>query len=658
MRRIRTILVANRGEIAVRIMRTAKALGYRTAAVYSDADADARFVRMADVATRIGPPEPRASYLDIAAILKAARRLDADAVHPGYGFLSENAEFAQACADAGLTFIGPTASAIAAMGNKAAAKRRMLEAGVPCVPGFEGAVADDALLAREAARIGFPLMVKAAAGGGGRGMRLVADAHALPAALDTARSEARGAFGSDELILEKALLGARHVEVQILADSHGHCIHLGERDCSVQRRHQKVIEEAPSPAVDAGLRARMGKAAVAAAKAVGYSNAGTVEFLLDAAGQFYFLEMNTRLQVEHPVTEMVTGLDIVALQIRIAEGERLPLRQEDVRLAGHAIEARLYAESPAQGFLPQAGEMLAWAPPEGVGIRVDHGLDVRQSVTPFYDPMLAKIIAHGDTREAARRRLIAALKTTRAQGLASNRAFLIDCLELEAFAQGSATTTFIAEHFGAIAALAPDEETIALAAVLLFEDSARRHGHDPASAWASSGAIAWPLRLALDGAEGAPIKVSVMVEAPRRYQVLHGGVRSGIELLAGPPADGPVRWRWQGREDKALAILVHGALHLERAAHDHVFRDTLYAPPSTTAGDAGGELRAPMNGRIVAVLAETGDRVEKGQRIVVLEAMKMQHEIQATVAGKLAAIAVRTGDQVATRQVLAQVVAD
>jgi geranyl-CoA carboxylase alpha subunit len=657
MTRIRTILVANRGEIACRILRTAKAMGYRTAAVHSDADADALHVRMADVATRIGPAEARASYLDASAILKAARRLDAQAIHPGYGFLSENADLAQACHDAGLVFIGPPASAIAAMGNKAAAKRRMIEAGVPCVPGFEADGADDARLAKEAERIGFPIMVKAAAGGGGRGMRLVHTAHALPGALATAHSEALNAFGSDELILEKALIGARHVEVQVLADQHGHCIHLGERDCSVQRRHQKVIEEAPSPAVDADLRARMGAAAVAAAKAVGYSNAGTVEFLLDGDGQFYFLEMNTRLQVEHPVTEMVTGLDLVEWQIRIAEGERLPLAQADVPLNGHAIEVRLYAEDPAQGFLPQSGEIVAWQPPEGHGLRVDHGLVPQQAVTPFYDPMLAKIVAHGETREAARRRLIAALERTRVQGIATNRSFLIACLEHEAFAAGAAATSFIGEHFASIVPAPVDEEALALAAVLMFEESARRVGLDAAQTWSSSGPIAWPIRLVDARREETARTVTVTVDAPHRYTVRHGQVQHAIERLGDARDDGAIRWRWQGREGSAHAVFAQGILHVQRAGHDFAFRDTTYAPPSASAQAAGGELRAPMNGRIVAVLAEVGDRVEKGQRIVVLEAMKMQHEIVASIAGTLEAVAVRTGDQVATRQVLAQVAA-
>ncbi|MCC2108321.1 MAG: ATP-grasp domain-containing protein, partial [Hyphomicrobiales bacterium] len=349
------ILIANRGEIACRVMRTARDLGYRTVAVYSDADADALHVREADEAVRIGPPPVSESYLDARAIIEAAKRVGADAVHPGYGFLSENDGFASACLDAGLVFIGPTPDAIRAMGNKAAAKRLMIEAGVPCVPGYQGADQSDATLAAEAQRIGCPIMVKAAAGGGGRGMRLVTRLEDFADAVSTARSEAQNAFGSGELILEKAVVDARHVEVQVFGDAHGHVIHLGERDCSAQRRHQKVIEEAPSPAVSPALREKMGAAAVAAAKAISYRGAGTVEFLLGADGEFYFLEMNTRLQVEHPVTEEITGLDLVEWQLRVAAGEPLPLKQEDVRLDGHAIEVRLYAESPEKNFLPQSG---------------------------------------------------------------------------------------------------------------------------------------------------------------------------------------------------------------------------------------------------------------------------------------------------------------
>ncbi|MFS2127883.1 geranyl-CoA carboxylase subunit apha, partial [Pseudomonas sp. Pseusp97] len=402
------ILIANRGEIACRVIRTAHDLGYRTVAVYSEADANARHVQLADEAVCIGPAPVGQSYLKPEAILDAAKRTGAGAVHPGYGFLSENADFARACEAAGIVFIGPGVEAIHLMGSKRLSKIAMLEAGVPCIPGYEGVDQDEATLAREAQRIGYPLMIKASAGGGGRGMRLVTRSEDLAEQLRTARSEAQNAFGSGELILEKAVVQPRHVEIQVFGDSHGHIVYLGERDCSVQRRHQKVIEEAPCPVLTEELRAAMGEAAVKAAASVNYLGAGTVEFLLDASGAFYFLEMNTRLQVEHPVTELVTGQDLVAWQIRVAEGHPLPLTQAQIQLRGHAIEVRLYAEDTGNGFLPQTGQVLRWTPPQLDGIRIDHGLREGQPVTPFYDPMLAKVIAYGATRDEARRKLVRA----------------------------------------------------------------------------------------------------------------------------------------------------------------------------------------------------------------------------------------------------------
>jgi geranyl-CoA carboxylase alpha subunit len=651
MNGFRTILVANRGEIACRIMRTARAMGYRTAAVYSEADADARHVRMADVAACVGPPEARGSYLNTHAIIAAAQRMGADAVHPGYGFLSENAAFAQACADAGLVFIGPSPAAITAMGNKAAAKRRMIEAGVPCVPGYQGGDQSDATLMREAERIGFPVMVKAAAGGGGRGMRLVAAKNDLAAALSGARAEAENAFGSGDLILEKAVVDGRHVEIQVLGDMHGNVVHLGERDCSVQRRHQKVLEEAPSPAVDAELRARMGATAVTAAKAIGYSNAGTVEFLLAADGAFYFLEMNTRLQVEHPVTEMVTGLDLVELQIRIAAGESLPIGQNDVPISGHAIEARLYAEAPHKGFLPQPGQLFAWRPPCGLGVRVDHGLNPSQAITPYYDPMLAKIIATGASREEARRRLVQALEDAIAFGVTTNRAFLIEALSHPEFVAGRATTQFIGKHFARIAPPAADPALLGLAAVLWFEASAQRHGHDAGRAWSSSGAISWPLELETGGKK---VACAVTALGPDRYGIeIEGGA---LEIGTTDQGDGAVRFKVDGQERSADYAFAGQRLYLRCGALDLTVRETLYEPRAG-AGAAGGtetELRASMNGKVVAVLVSEGDAVAKGQRLVVVEAMKMQHEMTAGSSGTVVRLAVRPGDQVATRQLLVE----
>src|SRR6266436_3241850 len=438
------ILIANRGEIALRIMRTARRLGYGVVAVYSDADKDARHVREADAAVRIGEALPSLSYLNIGAIIAAAKSTGAGAVHPGYGFLAENAEFASSCRESGLVFIGPSPESIKAMGNKAGAKAIMRAAGVPCVPGYQGADQSDAVMSAEAAKIGFPVMIKAVAGGGGRGMRLVADAAAFLDALRSARSEAQGAFGDATVILERAIADPRHIEIQVFGDTFGNAIHLGERDCSVQRRHQKLIEEAPSPAVSAELRARMGAVAVAAIKSIGYEGAGTLEFLLDRNGEFYFMEMNTRLQVEHPVTEAITGLDLVELQLRVAAGEPLGLRQDEIKFAGHAIEVRLCSEDAALDFMPQSGRMALWQMPDG--LRVEHALQSGSEIPPFYDSMIAKIISHGATRDEARRKLICGLEQTAAFGVTTNQAFLAACLRHRAFASGEATTAFIAKY--------------------------------------------------------------------------------------------------------------------------------------------------------------------------------------------------------------------
>ena len=644
------ILIANRGEIACRVIRTAKARGYRTVAVYSAADAGALHVRLADQAVNIGPPPVRESYLNSAALIAAAKLAGADAVHPGYGFLSENAEFAQACLDAGLVFIGPPPAAIQAMGNKAAAKRLMIAAGVPCVPGYQGADQSDDGLIEQAARIGFPVMVKAAAGGGGRGMRLVDKPTDLAKALAGARSEATNAFGSGELILEKAVSEPRHIEIQVFADSHGNVIHLGERDCSIQRRHQKVIEEAPSPAVSTELRAAMGDAAVAAARAIDYVGAGTVEFLLDPAGHFYFLEMNTRLQVEHPVTEEITGLDLVAWQLQVAAGERLPLEQHEVKIGGHAIEARLYAEDPYRNFLPQSGSIVAWEPPAGAGIRVDHGLQKAQEISPYYDPMIAKVIAHGRTRDEARRRLATALDDTLVLGLNCNRRFLAAMLRHPAFAAGQATTGFIASHFGpksaAMARPQPTEAMLALAAVLLFEATATE-GDPSVSNWRSTGAAAWPMRLANGDRTHAAVVTCTGEDA---FAVeLDGGP---IEIDVVDWHESSVRFSIGGLQQSARYAFAGDQLHLDLAGITASFRDTMLAAPAAGTGAGDAQHLAPMNGRIVSVLAKPGDKVSRGQRIVILEAMKMQHEIAAQRDGVIDQVAVKEGDQVATRQLL------
>ena len=639
------VLIANRGEIACRIMATAHDMGYRTVAVYSEADGGAPHVQMADQAVCIGPAPVAESYLNVAAILDAAARTGADAVHPGYGFLAENANFAQSCIDAGLTFIGPSPQAIDLMGNKRLAKLRMEEAEVPCVPGYSGADQDVGVLQAEGEKIGFPLMVKAASGGGGRGMRLVANAADLPAAISGARSEAENAFGSGELILEKAVIEPRHVEIQVFADSKGNCVHLGERDCSIQRRHQKVVEEAPSPAVDETLRAAMGAAAVAAAQAIDYRGAGTVEFLLGADGSFYFLEMNTRLQVEHPVTEMITGLDLVAWQLDVAAGAALPLAQDEIKFAGHAIEVRLYAEDPYADFLPQTGTVVAWRP--APDIRVDTGIVEGQEISPFYDPMVAKVIAHGRNREEARRRLLRGLEDTALLGLPNNRGFLLDVLRHDGFADGSATTAFIEQHFPDLQRPTPDAVARALAAVLLYRYSA----HDQAG-WRSAAPIVVGIDLRF-GEEQCLCHLALTADG---YNVTLAEDEV-VELQLLSMADGRVRFSSSGVVDSAAYAFAGDDLHLDLAgAANHFFEFT----PELAAAkgrEADGRLIAPMAGRIVAVRAKAGEAVGKGQVLVILEAMKMEHEIKAPADGTVEEIGVAEGEQVEARQMLATVTA-
>ncbi len=644
----RKILIANRGEIALRIIRTARALGYRTVAVHSTADAGARHVREADQAVCIGEPLPAQSYLRIPALIEAARRSGADAVHPGYGFLAENEDFAQACQGAGLVFIGPSAEAIRAMGNKAGAKVLMQAAGVPCIPGYQGEDQSEARLADEAGRIGFPVMIKATAGGGGRGMRLVNSAAEFPELLRSARSEAQSAFGDPEVILERAIVRPRHIEIQVFADRHGHAIHLGERDCSVQRRHQKLIEEAPSPAVDANLRARMGATAVAAVKAIRYEGAGTLEFLLDAEGRYYFMEMNTRLQVEHPVTEAITGLDLVALQLCVAAGEPLAIAQEDVRFSGHAIEVRLCAEDADQGFMPQSGTMALWQmPPQ---LRVEHALQSGADIPPYYDSMIAKLIVRGDSREDARRLLMAGLEDAVALGVTTNQAFLHRCLGHAVFAAGGATTAFIAEHQAAL--LAPDAalraRAAAIAAVLLYETTAA-----PQAPGQRRLAPSLPIGMRLQvGGEG--VTASVVLTEGRHFAVGIGEATYRIALDG--LAQHRARFTCDGLQESAAFHRDGATLLLHYAGLPMRIEDRTRAA-AARQGEAGGDgkVRASMNGRVVAVLAAIGDTVQAGQPVLTLEAMKMEHVHAAPVAGRLVALHVKTGDQVAASRVVAEI---
>ncbi|WP_350601190.1 acetyl/propionyl/methylcrotonyl-CoA carboxylase subunit alpha [Pseudomonas sp. 65/3-MNA-CIBAN-0223] len=646
------ILVANRGEIACRIQRTAQALGYRTVAVFSDADADALHVRMADEAVNIGPAPVQQSYLSIAAIIDAARRTGADAIHPGYGFLSENAKFALACREAGLTFIGPSPEAIELMGSKRLSKIAMLAAGVPCIDGYQGAEQDDASLGREAARLGYPLMIKASAGGGGRGMRLVQDASDLLAQIHTARSEALNGFGSDELILEQALIDPRHVEVQLFGDEHGNLIYLGERDCSIQRRHQKVIEEAPCPVMTEALRQAMGEAALKAGRAVNYVGTGTVEFLLDRQGRFYFLEMNTRLQVEHPVTEMITGLDLVAWQLLVAQGLPLPLRQDQVQLTGHAMEVRLYAEDPTQGFLPQTGRVGVWEPVLQSTVRIDHGLIAGQNISPFYDPMLGKIIAHGATREEARRKLVRAVQDSVLLGVQTNQALLARLLEHPQFVSGEFNTGFIATHFAdhdCLRPRVPSAAELAIAAALFHHHSARVHA-GPLAGWRSNASVPLLYRLGLaeqdwavelNGLAGQPYRVHIAGQALTLNVIECDGCWAILDI------DG-IRQRHAYRleADRLWLFTRPGSLCLE---------DRTQAPVSAQASISSGTLKAPMDGAIVDVLVSEGSPVHKGQLLVVLEAMKMEHPLKSGIDGVLKRLQVSVGDQVKNRQILLEV---
>ncbi|MDP9900913.1 acetyl/propionyl/methylcrotonyl-CoA carboxylase subunit alpha [Variovorax ginsengisoli] len=645
----RKILIANRGEIALRIIRSARALGYRTVAVYSTADAGARHVREADQAVCIGEPLPAQSYLRIPAIVDAARLSGADAVHPGYGFLAENEDFAQACQDAGLVFIGPSAEAIVSMGNKAGAKTLMQAAGVPCIPGYQGDDQSEERLAAEAVRIGFPVMIKATAGGGGRGMRLVPSAREFADLLRSARSEAQSAFGDPEVILERAIVEPRHIEIQVFADRHGNAIHLGERDCSVQRRHQKLIEEAPSPAVDAALRARMGATAVAAVKAIRYEGAGTLEFLLDAEGNFYFMEMNTRLQVEHPVTEAITGLDLVALQLRVAAGEALPITQDEVRFSGHAIEVRLCAEDADKGFMPQSGTMALWEMP--AQLRVEHAMRSGGEIPPYYDSMIAKIISHGDTRDAALRKLMAGLEDAVALGVTTNQAFLHRCLDHAVFAAGGATTAFIAQNQDAL--LASDTtvraRAAAIAAVLLHETA---HGaRPPATGRRMAHSLPISLRLEVDG---RALSAAVVRVGQGRYEVSIGEVTHAVAL--DEVGDHTARFVCDGLGEQAAFHRDGATLLLQYRGVSSRIEDKTRAA-TARQGEAGGDgkVRASMNGRVVAVMTKVGDHVAAGQPVVTLEAMKMEHVHAAAVAGTVVALHVKPGDQVAASRVVVEI---
>ncbi|MFD7875421.1 acetyl/propionyl/methylcrotonyl-CoA carboxylase subunit alpha [Streptomyces sp. NPDC059766] len=632
-----TVLVANRGEIAVRVIRTLRALGVRSVAVFSDADADARHVREADTAVRIGPPSAAESYLSVERLLEAAARSGARAVHPGYGFLAENAGFARACAEAGLAFIGPPADAISLMGDKIRAKETVRAAGVPVVPGSSGSGLTDAELAEAAREIGMPVLLKPSAGGGGKGMRLVRETSALADEIAAARREARTSFGDDTLLVERWIDQPRHIEIQVLADAHGNVVHLGERECSLQRRHQKIVEEAPSVLLDEATRAAMGEAAVQAARSCGYRGAGTVEFIVPGGdpSSYYFMEMNTRLQVEHPVTELITGIDLVEWQLRVAAGEPLPFTQDRIRLTGHAVEARICAEDPARGFLPSGGTVLRLAEPQGDGVRTDSGLSEGTEVGSLYDPMLSKVIAYGPDRATALRRLRAALADTVTLGVPTNAGFLRRLLAHPAVVAGELDTGLV-ERVAAdlVPTEVPDEVYEAAAAVRL--DALRPGGEG----WTDPFSVPSGWRL---GGRPRPVGFHLRVQDPVEY--VPRGTHTVTEDRVSVTLDG-VRHTfrraadWLGRDGDAWHVRDHDpvAASLDRAAHG-----------------GADSLTAPMPGTVTVVKVAVGDEVTAGQSLLVVEAMKMEHVISAPHAGTVTELDVRPGSTVAMDQVLAVV---
>ncbi len=646
--KVTRLLIANRGEIARRVIRTAHHMGIQAVAVYSDADRDALHVHEADTAVALGGTLSADSYLRIDKLLAAAQATGADAVHPGYGFLSENAEFAQAVIDAGLTWVGPPHAAIRALGSKSAAKSLALKHSVPCLPGYFGTDQSDATFTAHAQRLGLPLMVKAVAGGGGRGMRLVTDMAQLLPALHSARSEALAGFGNGDLLMERALLRPRHIEVQIMADQHGHCIHLGERDCSVQRRHQKIIEESPSPAVTPALREQLGQAAIALAQSAGYVGAGTVEFLLDEAQTdkpFYLMEMNTRLQVEHPVTEMLTGLDLVEWQLRIARGEPLPLSQADVQLQGHAIEVRLCAED--EHFTPQTGTVQAFAAPEG--LRFDHALHVSAVVTPHYDSMLGKLIVHAPTRSEAIAKLCAGLNQTTVLGLPTNRAFLAACLQHPTFAAGEALIPFLAEQADAVRERLQakgDARSVALLAVLYAHQA-------PAAAMPSP--FMRPVRMGL-GNEALSLSLQELGQGQVRLQIQDATHDAHIQR-----SDDQLNITLNGRHWQARAVACTGAVqrwHVQLQGPECVelwLSDQSHSAPSTGASaQAAQSLRAPFNGKLIALHVQEGQSVQQGDAVLVIESMKLEHILCAPRDAVVHSLSASVGQQVGPGQVLVQ----
>ena len=661
------ILIANRGEIACRVIKTARRMGIRTVAVYSEADAGARHVRLADEAVCIGAPPPRESYLVIDKIMAAARATGAQAIHPGYGFLSENEDFAEACAANGIVFVGPPVSAIRAMGLKSESKKLMEKAGVPLTPGYHGDNQEPAYLRQQADAIGYPVLIKASAGGGGKGMRAVWKAEEFADALASCQREAKSSFGDQHVLVEKYLQRPRHIEIQVFGDSHGNCVYLFERDCSVQRRHQKVVEEAPAPGMTPERRAAMGKSAVDAAKAVAYVGAGTVEFIVNQDGTFYFMEMNTRLQVEHPVTEMITGLDLVEWQLKVAAGEPLPLAQEQLRIHGHALEARIYAEDPDKGFLPSIGKLIHLAPPaENINVRVDTGVEQDDEISPHYDPMIAKLIVWDESRERALARMLQALADYRVVGVSNNIGFLSRLVACPAFAQADLDTGLIERERGFLfpeGAEPPAEAWLVAALAELIQDQQYAAaeavaGNDPHSPWHARDG--WRV----NSVTRREIRLRAG-EVEKAVNAAYTG--SGIQLefdgqsvsAAGRFIDGgQLRVDLGGRRISATVVAAKEKRHVFIDGVCHVFAaiDPLFHAGS--GGGAEGGLTAPMPGKVIALIATAGARVEKGAPLLILEAMKMEHTIAAPVAGTVKAFRFNVGEQVSDGAELVEFEAD
>ena len=649
MATITKLLVAGRGEIARRIMRAAREMGITTIAVYADPDAAAPFVREADEAVALRGNTSSETYLDVAKLIEAARRTGAEAVHPGYGFLAENAEFARAVTDAGLIWVGPRSEAIAAMGDKIAAKKLMAEAGVPTLPAVEVTGAITAKIRTRAREVGYPLLVKAAFGGGGKGMRVVSSEADLAEAVASARREAAGAFGDGSVFLERCLETARHVEIQVFGDRHGNVVHCFERECSIQRRHQKIIEEAPSPALDDALRLRMGEAAVAASRAIGYDNAGTVEFLLDEGNNFYFLEMNTRLQVEHPVTEEVTGLDLVREQIRVAEGDPLSFGQEDLRLNGHAIEARLYAEDPANGFLPATGRLVVWRPDPALAARFESGVETGSAVSPYFDPMLAKVIVHAPTRTEAALRLANVLQRLQLHGVTTNRDFLVNVLRHDAFLSGDTTTDFIERHGPARERqpAADEVRAAALAVALSAQQSRRAHVVSTIpSGWRNNPSAMQEVRFTQRGDE---LTASYIRRRDGSFTYDVAG-HSGEARVFRSEGD------WIELEvdgiQQMLSVVTDGLRHWVQSTNGEIALVEIPRFPEPEPEKVAGGYTAPMPGRIVAVNVEEGQQVSAGQVLVILEAMKMEHLITCAEDGAVSQVRITAGQQVEAGDVL------